>query len=40
MNAYWGFKGIKGQMFFNMVVSLAPHIRPGVDKVSLKDHTY
>ena|SRR5713226_3260964 len=22
-NAYWGFQGIKGQMFFNMVVNVA-----------------
>ncbi len=23
-NEYWGFKGIKGQMFFNMLVNVAP----------------
>lgn len=26
LNAYWGFKGIKGQMFFNMVVNVADDI--------------
>lgn len=25
-NEYWGFKGIKGQMFFNMVVNVAPEL--------------
>jgi hypothetical protein len=24
-NEYWGFKGIKGQMFFNMVVNVSPN---------------
>src|SRR4030042_1089069 len=23
-NSYWGFRGIKGQMFFNLVVKVAP----------------
>ena len=23
-NSYWGFKGIKGQMFFNMILNVAP----------------
>ena len=26
LNAYWGFKGIKGQMFFNMVINVADDI--------------